>query len=86
LLLHKLGDDPRQQETVRIWDSGVRLRPSGMTLYLGQLSTELLVQKMKIYSYWSTIPVTAPGIVSLEKALSGMEMRWGDPGMLLLRP
>ena len=46
LLLHRLGGDPLMQETIRLWDSGVRLKPSGQVVYLGQIANEMLVQRM----------------------------------------
>lgn len=85
LLLHKLGDDPRQQETLRIWDSGVRLSPAGQAVFLGQISNEVLVQRMWIYSYWSAVPAPAQSLARLAGELQYLGYRWGDRSMLLIR-
>ncbi len=85
LLLHRLGGDPQQQETIRIWDSGVRLEPSGQAVYLGQVANEVLVQRMGVYSYWSATPVSKDVIQQLEEETLGLQSRWGDKTMLLLK-
>jgi len=85
MLLHRLGGDPLQQETIRIWDSGVRLEPSGQSVYLGQVASEVLVQRMGIYSYWSAIPVPEQALRQLGMETQGLQSRWGDKTMLLLR-
>lgn len=85
LLLHRLGGDMQQQETLRLWDSGVRLSPTGQALYLGQVSTELLVQKMRVYSYWSAQPASREIIAELAEDAQGMQSKWGDASMLLIR-
>jgi len=84
LLLHRLGGDPLQQETIRIWDSGIRLEPSGQPVYLGQVASEVLVQRMGIYSYWSAIPVLEHALRQLDVETQGLQSRWGDKFMLLL--
>ena len=85
LLLHRLGGDPLQQETIRIWDSGVRLMPSGQAVYLGQVANEALVQRMGVYSYWSAIPVSESAIRRLDEETQGLQTRWAEQSMLLLR-
>lgn len=85
LLLYRLGGDALQQETIRIWDSGVRLEPSGQSVYLGQVASETLVQRMGIYSYWSAIPVPEQALGQLGTETQGLQSRWGDKTMLLLR-
>ncbi len=85
LLLHRLGGDPLQQETIRIWDSGVRLEPSGQSVYLGQVASEVLVQRMGIYSYWSAIPVPEQALRQLGMETRALQSRWADKTMLLLR-
>ncbi len=85
LLLHRLGGDPLQQETIRIWDSGVRLKPSGQAVYLGQVASEVLVQRLGIYSYWSARPVTEEALRRLDVETQGLQTRWADKSMLLLR-
>jgi len=85
LLLHRLGGDPLLQETIRIWDSGVRLKPSGQAVYLGQVGSEALVQRMGIYSYWSVRPVAEEALRRLDEETQGLQTRWADKSMLLLR-
>jgi len=85
LLLHRLGGDPLAQETIRIWDSGVRLKPTDQTVYLGQVAAEVLVQRMKVFSYWSAIPATQASLVQLAEEATGMQTRWGSESLLLVR-
>jgi len=85
VLLHRLGGDPLQQETLRIWDSGVRLDPGGQAVFLGQVAREVLVQRMGIYSYWSAIPVPEEAMQRLVKETQGLQARWTGKAMLLLR-
>lgn len=85
LLLHRLGGDPLQQETIRIWDSGVRLKPSGTAVYLGQVASEALVQRIGVYSYWSAIAVSEEALRRLAEETQGLQARWADKSMLLLR-
>jgi len=85
LLLHRLGGDPLQQETLRIWDSGVRLQPSNQAVYLGQVGSEVLVQRMGVYSYWTAIPVLEEVLRQLDEETKSLHSRWGDKSMLLLK-
>jgi hypothetical protein len=85
LLLHRDGDDPKQQETMRIWDSGVRLKPSGQALYLGQISNERLVQRFHIYSYWSATSINDKHVAYLADEAKGWSIKWADPTMLLIK-
>ncbi len=85
LLLHRLGGDPTSQDTVRIWDSGVRLTPGGQSLYLGQFAHEVLVQRLKVYSYWREIPASNTDLKAWKEEISGLQARWADESLLLLR-
>ncbi|NOR18969.1 MAG: hypothetical protein GQ538_02630 [Xanthomonadales bacterium] len=85
LLLHRLGGDPLAQETIRLWDSGVRLIPSGQAVYLGQIAGEVLVQRMKLFSYWSAIPATRTSLRQLATETSNLQNRWGDDALLLIK-
>jgi membrane protein DedA with SNARE-associated domain len=85
LLLHRLGGDPLQQETLRIWDSGVRLQPTEQGVYLGQIGSEALVQRMGVYSYWTAIPIAEEALRKLDEETKGLQSRWGDKSMLLLK-
>jgi hypothetical protein len=85
LLLHRLGGDPSTQETIRIWDSGVRLKPGGQSVYLGQIASEVLVQRMKFFSYWRAIPASREHMDQLMEEAAGLQIMWGDDSILLLR-
>lgn len=85
LLLHRMGDIPSEQETMRIWDSGVRLKPSGQALYLGQISNEKLVQRFRVYSYWSATSFNDNHVANLADEARGWQTRWADESMLLIR-
>ena len=85
LLLHRLGGAPSTQETIRIWDSGVRLKPTGQPVYLGQIAGEILVQRMNVFSYWRAIPASQATVKQLAEEAAGLQIRWGDDSILLIR-
>ena len=85
LLLHRLGGDPMMQETIRLWDSGVRLEPTGQPVYLGQVANEVLVQRMKVFSYWSAVPASRVSLQQLAAEAGDLQTRWGSESLLLLR-
>lgn len=85
LLLHRLGGDPYTQETIRIWDSGFRLKPDGKTVYLGQIDTEVLVQRVKFFSYWRAMPGVIDGLENLKKELEGLLVRQVGDEILLIK-
>jgi membrane protein DedA with SNARE-associated domain len=84
LLLHRLGGDPKKQETLRIWDSGFRLKPDGRTLFVGQISAEELVQRLNVFSYWRAQPPEQGSLERLQEELDGMQTRRIDGGPLLI--
>lgn len=85
LLLHRLGGDPLVQETLRVWDSGVRLTPAGEAVYLGQIAEEVLVQRMKLFSYWSAIPAPQESLQQLAVEVGELQNHWGSDSLLLIR-
>lgn len=85
MLLHRLGGDPVEQEAVRIWDSGVRLQPGGQAVYLGQIANEVLVQRMRLFSYWRALPTSQEQLEQLSSELPGLQIARGDDSMLLIR-
>ncbi len=85
LLLQRLGGDPYTQETIRIWDSGFRLKPGGQTLYVGEISTEALVQRLKIFSYWRAMPPLKGSLEQLRHETEGLQTRQVGEGPLLIR-
>jgi undecaprenyl-diphosphatase len=84
LLRRNLGPD-RRLLTVRLWDSGVRLEPGGQVLYLGQLSTEVLVQRLGLFSYWRSTAVDRKQFRPLRKPLEGLDQKLVDEKLLLIR-
>lgn len=85
LLMHRLGGNPRVQETIRIWDSGVRLSPSNQAVYLGLVANEVLVQRMKFFSYWSAVQPSKSELEQLARELTGMETGWRTDALLLVK-
>ena len=85
LLLHRLGGDPFTQHTIHIWDSGFRLKPGGQTVYLGQISTETLVQRWRFFSYWRSIPALKENLELLEGELGGLQTNKVEDELLLIR-
>ena len=85
LLMHRLGGDPRRQETIRIWDSGVRLSPSNQPVYLGLAANETLVQRLKVFSYWSAVQPSRDELQQLVDELAEMEAGWRADSLLLIR-
>ena len=85
LLLRKNVEPQGRLQTVRLWDSGVRLEPGGQALYLGQLSEEILVQRFGLFSYWKASPMSDSLKQELILALEGFETRTVDDGLLLIR-
>ena len=85
LLLHRLGGDPLKQETIRIWDSGFRLTPGGLPVYLGQIHDEILVQRMKVFSYWRAVRAPEARLEQLKKETGNLQTRNVGDGLLLIR-
>lgn len=85
LVLQRLGGDPRDQETLRLWDSGMRLQPGNTRVYLGQVSGEAVIQRLRLFSFWSASPVTRPVLEAWKDELQGLDVRWGDDSILLVR-
>jgi membrane protein DedA with SNARE-associated domain/membrane-associated phospholipid phosphatase len=85
LLLHRLGGDPLAQQTLRTWDSGIRLKPSGQAVYLGQIANEALVQRMVVFSYWSASPASKDDLDKLAGELGEMQLGRPTDSMLLIR-
>jgi len=85
LLLHRLGGDPKTQETVRLWDSGFKLASSGREVYLGQLDSEELVQRMKFFSYWRARPALEESLEQLQRELESLQIKRVGEGLLLIR-
>jgi hypothetical protein len=85
LLLHRLGGDPQAQDAIRIWDSGVRLKPGGQAVYLGQIANEVLVQRMRLFSYWRALPDSRELLEQLKVELADLQVIWADDSLLIIR-
>lgn len=85
LLLHRLGGDPFTQETIRIWDSGFRLKPGGETVFLGQINSEVMVQRLMFFSYWRAVPASSESLARLKEEAGGLQSSRKDGGFLLIR-
>lgn len=72
-------------QTFRLWDSGVRLLPRREVLYLGQVSGEQLVQPLRVFSYWRSAPLGGEGLFGVAHALRGLDHRFVNGDLLLLR-
>lgn len=85
LLLRKNVAPEGRLLTLRLWDSGVRLMPDGQALYLGQLSEELLVQRLGLFSHWRATPMGEEFQQPVREALASLEQRQVEGGLLLMR-
>jgi len=85
LLLRKNVSPQGLLQTVRLWDSGVRLQPGGQPLYLGQFSEELLVQRFGLFSYWKSAPMSEALQRELRAALDSLEQKTVTGDLLLIR-
>jgi hypothetical protein len=84
LLMHRLRGDPFTQETIRIWDSGVRLKPGGQTVYVGQINSEVLVQRLKVFSYWRAMPALKGSLDELEKEAEALQTKRASADLMLI--
>jgi membrane protein DedA with SNARE-associated domain len=85
LLLHRLGGDPFTQETMRIWDSGFRLKPGSQQVYLGQITSEVLVKRMNFFSFWRAKPAFKDSLEQLQNEANGLQTRRVSDSLLLIR-
>jgi membrane protein DedA with SNARE-associated domain len=85
LLLHRSSGDPKRQETLRIWDSGMRLEPGGEAVYLGLIAEELLAQRVMLFSYWSAWPAADEKLRQLALEVNGLQTRQATSELLLIR-
>ena len=85
LLLRKNLEPQGRLQTIRLWDSGVRLQPGGQPLYLGQLSEEVLVQRLGLFSYWKAAPLDDALKREVRRALDSLEQKETSEGLLLVR-
>jgi len=86
LRLRNAGQREDEQWTLRLWDSGTRLRPGGQVLYLGQVSREELVQRLWLFSYWRAQPLASGRLAELARDLPGIRERQPHPELVLMLP
>jgi hypothetical protein len=85
LLLRKNVSPEGRLLTIRLWDSGMRLMPGAQVLYLGQLSEETLVQRLRLFSYWKSSVMREDLQQPIRQALGGLEQKEVSDGLLLIR-
>jgi membrane protein DedA with SNARE-associated domain/membrane-associated phospholipid phosphatase len=85
LLMKRADSQASSQLTLRVWDSGTRLRPAGATLYLGQIAEESLVQRLHLLSYWRAAPVDPAARRGILEELADFETRPVADGLVLVR-
>lgn len=85
LLLSKDLEPDGRLLTIRLWDSGVRLAPGEQVLYLGQLSEEVLVQRLGLFSYWRSRAVDPDRFGPISDPLGQLDQKLVDGNLLLIR-
>jgi membrane protein DedA with SNARE-associated domain len=85
LLLRKNIPPEGRLLTIRLWDSAIRLVPGDQALYLGQMSEEVLVQRLGLFSYWKSAPLSVELQRPIRRLLGTLEQKPVDDGMLLIR-
>jgi hypothetical protein len=85
LLLSKDLEPEGRLLTIRLWDSGVRLEPGGQVLYLAQLSEEVLVQRLGLFSYWRSTSVDQSHFEPLRDPLRSLQQKRVGENLLLIR-
>jgi len=71
--------------TIRLWDSGFRLTPGEQVLYLGQLSEEVLVQRLGLFSYWRSTAVDHNRFKPIREPLNSLDQKIVAEELLLIR-
>ena len=66
-------------------DPGFRVAPGGQEVYLGQVTEEILIQRLGLFSYWRATPPQPAQIEGVLRALEPLEQRIVDEGLLLVR-
>ena len=85
LLLRKNIPPEGRLLTIRLWDSAIRLTPGGQVLYLGQMSEERLVQRLGLFSYWKSAPMSAELQHPIRGLLGSLEQKPVEDDLLLVR-
>jgi undecaprenyl-diphosphatase len=85
LLLRRNLEPDGRLLTIRLWDSGVRLLPGGQVLYLGQLSEEVLVQRLGVFSYWRSNAADSKNFMPIREPLESLEQKLVGEKLILIR-
>ena len=85
LLLRRNLEPDGRLLTIRLWDSGVRLMPGEQVLYLGQLSEEVLVQSLGLFSYWRSTALERNQFRPMREPLKSLEQNLVAEKLLLIR-
>ncbi len=84
LLMRKNVDPDGRLLTIRMWDSGFRLLPDRQVLYLGQLSEEVLVQRIRMFSYWRSTPLEPSLLIPVRDSLRSLQQKAVNGDLLLV--
>ena len=84
LLMRKNVDPDGRLLTIRMWDSGFRLLPDRRVLYLGQLSEEVLVQRIRMFSYWRSTPMEDSLLVPVRDSFGNLQQKVVNGDLLLI--
>jgi membrane protein DedA with SNARE-associated domain len=87
LVMRLDGAEAGEQWVVRLWDSGGRLGPAAVPLYLGQFTLERLEQRLWLFSHWRPAYPSKAALDRLGQSLeqAGAETRYASPELLLIR-
>jgi undecaprenyl-diphosphatase len=87
LVMRLNGSQSGEQWVVRLWDSGGRLGPTAVPLYLGQFTLERLEQRLWLFSHWRPAYPSKAALDRLGQIMdaSGAETRHASPDLLLIR-
>jgi membrane protein DedA with SNARE-associated domain len=85
LLLRKNIEPEGRLLTIRLWDSGIRLMPGSQVLFLGQMSEEVLVQRLGLFSYWKSTAISRNQQQPIRALLGSLEQQEVNGDLLLLR-
>jgi hypothetical protein len=87
LVMRLNASESGEQWVVRLWDSGGRLGPMAVPLYLGQFTLERLEQRLWLFSHWRPAYPSKAALDRLARAMeaAGAETRKVSPELLLIR-
>jgi undecaprenyl-diphosphatase len=87
LVMRHGGAEGGEQWVVRLWDSGGRLGPTAVPLYLGQFTLERLDQRLWLFSHWRPAYPSKEALERLARIMeaAGAETRYATSDLLLIR-